>query len=123
MARVLVFVQDHDIRALLAISLDLHGHEVTSSPDAGSALDLVGREAFDLVLLDDDDRRPSGREVARDLCSGSRPRPPVMMLTNQRSHQGTGRPPCRGSTSTSTSPSGSSTSSTLSTAWWRTRPA
>ena len=87
MARVLVFVQDHDIRALLAISLDLHGYEVTSSPDAGSALDLVGREAFDLVLLDDDDRRPSGREVAHELCSGSRPRPPVMMLTNQRSHQ------------------------------------
>ncbi len=95
-ARVLVYVQDHDIRALLAVSLDVNGHEVTSSPDAGSALDLAGREAFDLVVLDDDDRRPSGREVARDLCSGAHPRPPVIMLTNQRSHQGTGSAPVPG---------------------------
>lgn len=86
MAQILVLVQDHDIRALLSISLDMHGHEVTVSTDAGSALDLVGREPFDLVLLDDDDRRPSGFEVARDLCSGEHPRPAVVLLTNQRSH-------------------------------------
>lgn len=90
MARVLVFVQDHDIRALLAISLDVHGHDVTTAPDAGSALDLAGREVFDLIVLDDDDRRPSGREMARDLGTGAPTRAPVLLLSNQRSHQGIG---------------------------------
>ena len=49
---VLVVEDDHDIRALLAISLQLAGFTVRAEPDGEAALAAVAARPPDLVLLD-----------------------------------------------------------------------
>jgi CheY-like chemotaxis protein len=51
-ARILVVDDQEDNRAVLERRLRRQGHTVTSAVGGRSALDLLGREQFDLVLLD-----------------------------------------------------------------------
>ena len=51
-ARILIVDDQEDNRAVLERRLRRQGHTVTSAVGGRSALDLLGREQFDLVLLD-----------------------------------------------------------------------
>lgn len=84
MGSILVVVQDPDVRALVSLSLDAHGHEVTVSGDARSTTSTLTERDPDLVVLDIDDPRPSGLDLARALHESDRPaRPRILMLTNR----------------------------------------
>jgi CheY-like chemotaxis protein len=52
MARVLVVEDDHVIRELLVVNLEMEGHEVFTAPDGTSALAAVTEHRPDIVLLD-----------------------------------------------------------------------
>jgi CheY-like chemotaxis protein len=67
-AWVLVVEDDDDIREMVAITLELHGHHVFTAPDGLAALDVIrehGRPAG--VLLDLRMPRMSGAEFAHIL--------------------------------------------------------
>ncbi len=52
MAKVLVVDDDASVRDLIALNLQLDGHQVLVAANGHDALDLVGREALDVILLD-----------------------------------------------------------------------
>ena len=52
MAKILVVDDERSLVVLLTSALTQRGHRVTGVGDGAEALDLVGREAFDLVLTD-----------------------------------------------------------------------
>lgn len=50
--RILVVEDDPEIRYLLSVVLDADDREIVSVPDGAGAEDVLGRESFDVVLLD-----------------------------------------------------------------------
>jgi len=52
MSRLLVVEDEGGLRRVLAINLRGHGYEVTSVPDATTALGALAAEPYDLVILD-----------------------------------------------------------------------
>ena len=79
----LLIVDDNDInRDILRRLLEAQGHVVADAPDGEQALELLGRESFDLVLLDVVMPRMDGFEVLMRLKSDSRLREiPVIMIS------------------------------------------
>lgn len=71
---------DDSIRTSLARALALEGYDVETAPDGDEALDRLGTEAFDAVLLDVMMPGRSGLDVARALRS-SGDSTPILMLT------------------------------------------
>ena len=67
MARVLVVDDDHVIRGLLEVNLEMEGHEVVSAADGREALDRVADSAPELLLLDVMMPHLSGWQVAERL--------------------------------------------------------
>jgi DNA-binding response OmpR family regulator len=51
-ACVLVVEDDHVIRELLVVNLEMEGHEAVTAVDGKEALDVVARRRPDVVLLD-----------------------------------------------------------------------
>ena len=51
-ARLLLVEDDHDLARGVCFNLEQEGHAVTTAKDARTAHELLGSEAFDLVLLD-----------------------------------------------------------------------
>lgn len=51
-ARILVVDDEPDVRTLCKINLEYEGYEVIEASDGLSALDLIGKEHPDLVILD-----------------------------------------------------------------------
>lgn len=67
-ARILVAEDDPDIRDILVLTLEREGHrDVTAVADGAEAVAALGRESFDLVLLDVLMPRLSGIEVLQRL--------------------------------------------------------
>ena len=71
---VLVVDDNEDAAATLAAALRMLGHAVHVAHDGPSALELAGRVAFDLALLDIGLPVMDGYELARHLrAAGTRP--------------------------------------------------
>lgn len=50
--KILLVEDDGDIRNLIKLQLELAGHQVTSSPDGGTAISMIDSNYFDLFILD-----------------------------------------------------------------------
>src|SRR5688572_22550294 len=68
-ARLLVVDDNKVNRLLLARSLDLMGHRVSSAENGRIALELMQRENFDLLLLDMEMPEMNGFEVMERLAA------------------------------------------------------
>lgn len=67
MARVMAVDDDHVIRGLLEVNLEMEGHEVITAVDGQDALDRVREERPDLILLDVMMPNVNGWQVAETL--------------------------------------------------------
>jgi len=81
--RVLVVDDEPAVREILEAMLEMQGHEVTIVGLVSEALTQLRRHPFDLVLLDVNIPGGSGWEVL-DVIQASRPRPPVLMISDER---------------------------------------
>jgi adenylate cyclase len=66
-ARVLAADDNEQSRDLLAMTLEAEGHTVTTAADGLEAWEILGRETFDLVLLDIEMPRMSGLDVLKQM--------------------------------------------------------
>jgi DNA-binding response OmpR family regulator len=78
-ARILVADDEEAIQRLLSIPLQKEGYEVVVARDGQDALDVFGKEHFDLVVLDIMMPRVDGMEVCRRMRAVSTV--PIIMLT------------------------------------------
>lgn len=69
MTKILIAEDERDIRELITFTLQHSGFDVVATADGESALELVGREMPDLVLLDVRMPRMDGYEVCRQIKS------------------------------------------------------
>jgi sigma-B regulation protein RsbU (phosphoserine phosphatase) len=79
----LLVVDDNEMnRDMLSRRLARKGHDVLTAHDGAAALDMVGREAFDMVLLDIEMPGIDGFEVLERIRASSSPSDlPVVMAT------------------------------------------
>lgn len=80
MATILIAEDDRRVRDSVGRALRLEGYEVLTANDGAAALDLIAREAPDLVLLDISMPNVDGLTVCRRLREGG-DTTPVVMLT------------------------------------------
>ncbi len=80
MATILIAEDDRRVRESVGRALRLEGYEVLTAPDGAAALELVAREAPDLVLLDISMPNVDGLTVCRRLRERG-DTTPVVMLT------------------------------------------
>jgi CheY-like chemotaxis protein len=66
-ARVMAVDDDHVIRGLLEVNLEMEGHDVITAVDGRDALDKVHSQAPDLILLDVMMPNVNGWQVAETL--------------------------------------------------------
>jgi CheY-like chemotaxis protein len=66
-ARVMAVDDDHVIRGLLEVNLEMEGHEVVVATNGREALDLARADAPDLILLDVMMPEVDGWHVAEEL--------------------------------------------------------
>ena len=78
--RLLLVEDDPEILNILRDMLRLKGHKVVATADGQKALDLIGKEKFDLVLTDLGMPSVSGWEIAKRVKEAS-PETPVVMIT------------------------------------------
>ena len=69
MARVLAVDDDHVIRGLLEVNLEMEGHEVVTAVDGRDALNKVAANPPDLIILDVMMPNVNGWQVAERLKS------------------------------------------------------
>ncbi len=67
MAKILVAEDDLDIRELVVLTLQFHGHQVTSASDGAQAVEKALGDSFDLILMDVRMPRMTGYEACRRL--------------------------------------------------------
>ncbi len=84
MERILVVDDDPDIRLLLRLELSAEGYEIAEAPDGAAALEALGAERFDVVLLDMMMPVLDGWEVLRTIDPATAP--PVVVVTALASH-------------------------------------
>ena len=84
MAQILIVEDEEMIRELMHITVSQGGHQVTTASSGESALDLLKRTRFDLVLLDIQMPRMSGLDVLKTMSRMGRSMPPVLMVTANR---------------------------------------
>ena len=80
MSRLLVVDDDEHLRTVLATLLEAAGHSVATADDGAAALERLGREKFDLMVLDVWMPRMTGLEVLARIKALPAP-PKVIMLT------------------------------------------
>ncbi|WP_341926681.1 response regulator [Nocardioides psychrotolerans] len=82
MAAILVADDDPDIREIVALILEVAGHEVSTVADGPAAVAAIRHQAYDLVVLDNTMPVMSGLEVLR-ICQDLEPcrRPIFLMLS------------------------------------------
>ena len=81
-ARVLAVDDDHVIRGLLEVNLEMEGHEVVTAVDGQDAIDKVRAELPDLILLDIMMPNVNGWQVAESLKAQETTRDiPIVFLT------------------------------------------
>jgi len=79
-SRLLVVDDDEHLRTVLAALLEAAGHSVATADDGAAALERLGREKFDLMVLDVWMPRMTGLEVLARIKALPAP-PKVIMLT------------------------------------------
>lgn len=67
MAKILVAEDDVDIRELVVLTLQFHGHQVTSAADGAQAVEKALQDNFDIILMDVRMPRMTGYEACRRL--------------------------------------------------------
>ncbi len=67
MAKILIAEDDLDIRELVVLALQFHGHQVTSAADGVQAVEKAQEDTFDLILMDVRMPRMTGYEACRRL--------------------------------------------------------
>jgi CheY-like chemotaxis protein len=80
-ARVLVVEDEPEIRDFVAMVLGSEGYWVTTANNGAVALDQLGREAFDLILLDMRMPVMDGWSFARAYRQSRGPKAPIVVLT------------------------------------------
>jgi CheY-like chemotaxis protein len=81
-ARVMAVDDDHVIRGLLAVNLEMEGHEVITASDGQDALDKVDAQQPDLIILDVMMPHVNGWQVAERLKGDHRTRHiPIIFLS------------------------------------------
>ena len=83
MSRILIVDDDPMVRSFADLVLPQRGHKVAVAATAETALQVLGRERFALVLLDIRMPGMTGLDVLRVLRSRSK-RPQILMMTGQR---------------------------------------
>jgi two-component system, OmpR family, phosphate regulon response regulator PhoB len=78
--RILIADDDESVRSLLRATLPEDDYEVLEAGDGSEALELIGRQPPDLVLLDWNMPRRSGAQVLEEL-KRRHPGLPVVVLT------------------------------------------
>ncbi len=82
MARVMAVDDDHVIRGLLEVNLEMEGHEVVTAVDGREALEKVAHERPDLILLDVMMPNINGWQVAESLKADAATREvPIVFLS------------------------------------------
>lgn len=66
-AQILVVDDDDDVRRLLVDTLSIAGYRVESAADGARALQMIGRQDFDLVLVDFVMPGMSGSDVMQEI--------------------------------------------------------
>ena len=84
MARILIVEDEEMIRELMHITLSQGGHDVATASNGETALDLLKRTRFNLVLMDIQMPRMSGLDVLKTMGRMGRAMPPVLMVTANR---------------------------------------
>ena len=79
--RILVVDDEPDTLGLIELTLSTAGYEVRTGFDGKTAIALLRREPFDLLLLDIMMPDISGFEVIRQLQAGATAVPPLIFLT------------------------------------------
>ncbi len=79
-ARILVVDDEPAVQQALTRALTLERYEVEQAPDGARALERIGADPYDAVVLDVSMPRIDGLEVCRRMRSGG-DRTPVLMLT------------------------------------------
>jgi len=79
-ARILLVEDELNLARPLQFNLEQEGYEVRSTPSGKQALTLLGREPFDLIILDLMLEEIDGFEVARQIRQRDE-RLPIIMLT------------------------------------------
>jgi two-component system response regulator MprA len=79
-ARILVVDDEPAVQQALARALTLERYEVEQASDGARALERIGADPYDAVVLDVSMPRVDGLEVCRRMRSGG-DRTPVLMLT------------------------------------------
>ena len=77
--RILVVEDDPSILRGLELNLQLEGYRTTSATDGQTALDLIGREPLDLVVLDVMLPRLSGYQVCQRIRASGQTIPIVLL--------------------------------------------
>lgn len=85
MSRILIVDDDEDIRLLLRLALGAEGHSIVEAVDGRDALDRLGNDPPDLVLLDLMMPIVDGWEVLRTMGTWDGP-PGVVAVTAMASH-------------------------------------
>ena len=78
---ILIVEDEESIRELMQIALSRDRYEVTTASSGESAVDLLKRRRFDLVLLDIHMPRMSGLDVLTTMKRLGRTMPPVLIVT------------------------------------------
>jgi DNA-binding response OmpR family regulator len=78
-ARILVVDDDPDIRLLLRLEMAAEGHAIAEAADGAAALEVLGSQPFDVVLLDIMMPVLDGWEVLRTLDAATAP--PVVVVS------------------------------------------
>jgi two-component system chemotaxis response regulator CheY len=81
---VLVVEDEQEIREFVAMVLDSEGYWVTTANNGKIALDQVGRDRFDLILLDMRMPVMDGWSFARAYKASVQPQAPIVVLTAAR---------------------------------------
>jgi two-component system response regulator PilR (NtrC family) len=80
MAHILVVDDEHSMREFLEIMLSKEGYQVSAAAGGGEAIDLLKKEAFDLVITDIRMKEIDGLEVLKK-CKELHPNTVVIMIS------------------------------------------
>ena len=81
--RILIVDDDPTVRQFVDLILTQHGYHISSAATPDTAMQVLGRENFALVLLDIRMPGMSGLDILR-LMRARQNRPKILMLTAQR---------------------------------------
>ncbi|HND87520.1 MAG TPA: response regulator transcription factor, partial [Saprospiraceae bacterium] len=84
--RILLVEDEESIRNLLRLNLELEGYEVVSTANGRKALDLIGGQHFDLLLLDVMLPDVDGFSITEQVRL-SNPTVPILLLTAKDTSQ------------------------------------